>query len=111
MPPEAGSPVHDFVLVLVPSSPLTLRAREFQNRHLTAGLFRPDGHRLVSAGNRQKRLVFCFLLDLLKIVDQAWSLDILRRKISLDPIGLHRQGAIVNNIPNFQVATISLEVA
>ena len=42
---------------------------------------------------------------------QVWALDILIRKISLDPIGLHGQGAIVNYIPKFQVATMSLEVA
>ena len=43
----------------------------------------------------------------------SWTplLDILIRKISLDPIGLHGQGAIVNYIPKFQVATMSLEVA
>ena len=35
--------------------------------------------------------------------------SILIRKISLDPIGLHGQGAI--GIPKFQVAIISLEVA
>ena len=41
----------------------------------------------------------------------VYPLDILIRKISLDPIGLHGQGAIVNYIPKFQVATMSLEVA
>ena len=39
------------------------------------------------------------------------TIDILIRKISLDPIGLHGQGAIENYIPKFQVATMSLEVA
>ena len=39
------------------------------------------------------------------------TLDILIRKISLDPIGLHGQGAIANYIPKFQVTTMSLEVA
>ena len=38
-----------------------------------------------------------------------YTLDILIRKISLDPIGLQGQGAIENYI--FQVATMSLEVA
>ena len=38
-------------------------------------------------------------------------LDILIRKKSLDPIGLHGQGVIANYIPKFQVATMSLEVA
>ena len=38
-------------------------------------------------------------------------LDFLIRKILLDPIGLHGQGAIDNYIPKFQVATMSLEVA
>ena len=32
-------------------------------------------------------------------------------KKSQDPIGLQRQGVIVNYIPKFQVATMSLEVA
>ena len=40
-----------------------------------------------------------------------WIPDILIRKISLDPIGLHGQGAVENYIPKFQVATMSLEVA
>ena len=39
------------------------------------------------------------------------ALDILIRKISLDPIGLHGQDAIENYIRKFQVATMSLEVA
>ena len=39
------------------------------------------------------------------------TLDILIRKISPDPIGLHGQGAIANYIQKFQVATMSLEVA
>ena len=47
----------------------------------------------------------------LKKVGNGWTLDILIRKISLDPIGLHGQGAIVNYMPKFQVATMSLEVA
>ena len=38
-------------------------------------------------------------------------LDNLIRKKSQDPIGLQRQGVIVNYIPKFQVATMSLEVA
>ena len=38
-------------------------------------------------------------------------LDILIRKISVDPIGLDGQGATKNYIPKFQVATMSLEVA
>ena len=42
---------------------------------------------------------------------KEWSIDILIRKISLDPIGLHGQGAIANYIPKFQVTTMSLEVA
>ena len=37
--------------------------------------------------------------------------DNLIRKKSQDPIGLQRQGVIVNYIPKFQVATMSLEVA
>ena len=41
----------------------------------------------------------------------TYIVDILIRKISLDPIGLHGQGAIENYIPKFQVATMSLEVA
>ena len=40
-----------------------------------------------------------------------FTLDILIRKISLHPIGIHGQGAIANYIPKFQVATMSLEVA
>ena len=40
-----------------------------------------------------------------------YVLDILIRKISQDPIGLHGQGAIENYIPKFQVFTMSLEVA
>ena len=40
-----------------------------------------------------------------------YILDILIRKKSLDPIGLHEQGVIANYIPKFQVATMSLEVA
>ena len=42
---------------------------------------------------------------------RRYALDILILKISLDPIGLHGQGAIQNYIPKFQVATMSLEVA
>ena len=45
------------------------------------------------------------------VIRAVCVLDILIRKISLDPIGLHGQGAIVNYIPKFQVATMSLEVA
>ena len=37
--------------------------------------------------------------------------DILIQKISLDPIGLHGQGADANYIPKFQVATTGPEVA
>ena len=44
-------------------------------------------------------------------VNLQYTLDILIRKISLDPIGLHGQGAIVNYILKFQVTTMSLEVA
>ena len=40
-----------------------------------------------------------------------WGVDILIRKISLDTIGLHGQGAIADYIPKFQAATMSLEVA
>lgn len=43
--------------------------------------------------------------------EQVWSLDILIRKISQGPIGLHGQGANANYIPKFQVSTMSLEVA
>ena len=39
------------------------------------------------------------------------TVDILIRKIWLDPINLHGQGAIMNYIPKFKVATMSLEVA
>ena len=51
--------------------------------------------------------IFCYALSRCG----ACTLDILIRKISLDPIGLHGQGAIENYIPKFQVATMSLEVA
>ena len=41
----------------------------------------------------------------------GYSVDNLIRKKSQDPIGLQRQGVIVNYIQKFQVATMSLEVA
>ena len=44
-------------------------------------------------------------------INTVYTLDNLIRKKSQDPIGLQRQGVIVNYIPKFQVATMSLEVA
>ena len=44
------------------------------------------------------------------VIRAVCVLDILIRKISLDPIGLHGQGANANYMPKFQVSTMSLEV-
>ena len=51
-----------------------------------------------------------FLLKNTEFTGQ-YPLDILIRKISQGPIGLHGQGANANYIPKFQVSTMSLEVA